>query len=155
MDTFKKDFLKDLRETRKSYADMVDFCADSLILNNYILPELEKNGFLFEKYCGDCLEYYDANGEEITREEYDEKYNNGEEVREEYCDIYQYFIIDGGAADRFANYTNELVLYNEVLDIYLLCVCHFGTSWQGVPANWKDPDDEPDDEEQDDDEGGL
>lgn len=152
METDRRDFLKDLREKRKNYADMVDFCTDSLIMNNYIVPELEKDGYLFEPYCGDYMEYYDKNGEEMTREEYEEKYNNGEEVYEEYRDIYQYFIIDGGAADRFADYTNELILYNEALDLYLLCVCHFGTSWQDVAANWKEPEEE--DEEQDDNEGG-
>ena len=29
------------------------------------------------------------------------------------------------------------VVYNDELDLYLLCVTHFGTMWSGVPSNWK------------------
>ena len=60
------------------------------------------------------------------------------DYEERYFDIYQYFIIDSTGAERLKEYTNEIVLYNEDLDLYLLCVCHFGTAWNGVPANWKE-----------------
>ena len=61
-----------------------------------------------------------------------------EEESEEYFDVFQYFIIGQQDAERLEEYTNELVYYCEELDIYLLGVCHFGTPWNGVSANWKD-----------------
>lgn len=116
---------------------MIEFCCDSLILNNYLVQELQKNDVYFDTYCGDECYYYNEEGEEITREEYEE--NGGSE---EYIDIYQYYIISSLDAERLAEFTNELVIYNEDLDLYILCVTHFGTAWFGVPANWKEPNEE-------------
>ena len=63
-------------------------------------------------------------------------------TKDYYYDVYQYFIIDDRDAERLKEYTNELVYYCEVLDMYILGVTHFGTPWNGVPANWKDDDNE-------------
>lgn len=136
--------LNKLKNERKTYVSMVEFCTDNLILNNYIMPELIKQNFYFELYSGDDMEYLDTNGDEITRKEYDEAIERGEDVSENVVDIYQYFIIDGGAAERFKTYTNEIVFYCEDLDLYLLGVTHCGTSWDYVPSAWRD---ELDDEE--------
>ena len=149
MDKWEIEFLKELREKRKTYRDMIEFCGDDLILNNYIIPELAKQNIFFETLCGDEWEYLDEEGNIISRQEYEQKQENGEEVSEQPVDIYQYFIISGQTAERLQTYTNEIVLYNEDLDLNILCVCHFGTSWGGVPANWKDPE-----QEQNEDEGG-
>lgn len=138
MEKWKKEFLTKLREEKKSYREMIDFCCDNLILNNYILEELQKNGFYFENYCGSECYYTDENGDEITENEYYKREEAGEEVSQNYIDIYQYYIIDHDGAERLGDYTEELVLYNEDLDIYILCVSHWGTSWGSVPSNWKD-----------------
>ena len=130
-----KELLEQLKNERKSYREMVDFCTDNIILNNYIVQELHSKDIYFDTYCGDYITYYNENGEEITQEQYysDETGNCYEEQDE----IYQYFIIDEAGAERFARYTNELVIYNEELDIYILCVKHWGTSWDYVAPNWK------------------
>ena len=109
---------------------MVDFCCgDQIILNNEIVSFMEKNDYYdYEIYCGSDRTYYDENGDET--EEETENYD--------YDDIYQYYIITESAAERFKEYTNELVIYYNDADIYLLCVKHCGTSWDYVPANWKD-----------------
>ena len=60
-----------------------------------------------------------------------------DEESDEYVDIYQQYIITSQDAERLAEYTNEIVVYNDELDLYLLCVTHFGTMWSGVPSNWK------------------
>lgn len=133
MEQYQKALLKELRETRKSYADMIDFCCDSCLLNNEIVPELEKSGFSFDFYCGDSVEYYDENGNIITEEEAAENENS----ETYYKEIYQYYIISDRDAKRLADYTDEIVLYNEQLDLYILCVTHCGTAWSGVPATWK------------------
>ena len=110
------EFLKELKEKRKTYAEMIDFCCDNLILNNYIIEELSKKGYFFDFYCGT---------------DYDEK-------NDIYFDIYQYFIISERDAERLSEYTNEIVFYNEELDLYILGVTHCGTAWAGVSANWKE-----------------
>ena len=135
MEQYQKDFLQELREKRTTYADMIGFCCDNCLLNNEIVPELEKSGFYFDLYCGDLVEYYDGNGNIITEEEADESEN----AETYYKEIYQYYIISERDAERLADYTNEIVLYNEQLDLYILCVTHCGTAWNGVPAAWKNP----------------
>ena len=109
------EFLKELRETRTTYADMVEFCTDNLILNNDIVNELTKQGYYFELYCGS---------------DYDDQ-------KDAFEDIYQYYIIDEQGAERFAEYTNEIIYYCEDLGLFILGVTHCGTSWRGVRANWK------------------
>lgn len=116
MENFKKEFLKELRENRTTYKEMIDFCCDSLILNNSIIEELQKNGYCFDIYCG----------------------NDYNEENDTYKDIYQYYIINEQDAERLATHTNEIVYYNEDLDLYILGVTHFGTAWDGVEANWKE-----------------
>ena len=113
-----KELLKELKEKRTNYKDMIDFCCDSMILNNDVIRELSKRDFSFDIFCG---------------VDYDEE-------NDTYKDIFQYYIISSCDAERLAEYTNELVKYNEELDLYLLCVDHFGTSWDYVPSNWKDCD---------------
>ena len=115
-----KEVLKTLKETRKDYRAMIDFCCNDLVLNNDIMPALISKGFEFDIYCGT---------------DYDEE--------NDYClDVFQYFIINGRDAERLSEYTNELVYYCEPLDLYILGVTHFDTAWNGVPANWKDSDNE-------------
>lgn len=110
-----KELFQHAKDGRDSYDKMVDFCTDNLILNNDLIPQLMEKGFYFDYFCGT---------------DYDEE-------EDQYIDIYQYYLISDIAAERFAEYTNEIVLYNEELGLYLLCVTHFGTPWHGVPANWK------------------
>lgn len=115
MENWKKEFIAELKEKRTTYADMIDFCCDALILNNSIQCELECKGFYFYDFCG----------------------NSWDEEADEGAEWYQQFIISERDAERLAEYTNEIVVYCEELDLYLLCVTHFGTMWSGVSANWK------------------
>lgn len=52
-------------------------------------------------------------------------------------DIYQEYIITEGGYKFLERYTDEIVFYNEELDVYLWCVTHFGTSWDYVLTNIK------------------
>ena len=52
MEQYEKEFLNELRAERKSYADMVDFCCDDMILNNSLISELAVAGYYFDTYCG-------------------------------------------------------------------------------------------------------
>lgn len=88
---------------RLSYSNMLKaFTDDCYILNNTITDKFDFD-FLDESL-------YDL--EELT--------------------IYQYYIISEYTADKLQKHTNEIILYNADLDMYLLGVCHFGTSWDYV-----------------------
>lgn len=110
------DFFNELKEKRTTYRDMIDFCCDNMVMNNYIMQELSAKGFYFDI----------ENGTDYDEED------------DYYYDVYQYFIISSRDAERLEEYTNELIYYCEELDLYILGVCHWGTSWDGVSANWKD-----------------
>lgn len=52
-------------------------------------------------------------------------------------EVYQWFIVDDWGARLLQQETNEIVYYNETLDMYLWGVTHFGTSWNYVLTNIK------------------
>lgn len=139
-----KEFLEQIRKERPTYMDMIKFCCDDMILNNYLIEELAKNGIYFDFYCGTDSYYIDNNGNEITQAQADKM--NYDEYSEQYKDIYQYYIIDSNSADRLAEFTNEIVMYNDDLDLYFLCVTHFGTMWNGITSNWKELDEVTEDD---------
>ena len=51
--------------------------------------------------------------------------------------IYQTYIISEQGYEFLAEFTDEIVLYNERLDLYLWGVTHFGTGWDYVLTNIK------------------
>lgn len=63
----------------------------------------------------------------------------GEEENEygEFLDIYQYYIITESGYLFLEEFTDEIVYYNDELDMYLWCITHFGTSWDYVLTNIK------------------
>lgn len=52
-----------------------------------------------------------------------------------YFEIFQFFIIDENGAEILQNWTDEIVYYNEELDMYVWGVTHFGTAWDYVLTN--------------------
>lgn len=52
-------------------------------------------------------------------------------------EIYQYYIISEWGSDFLTKNTDEIVLYNENLDIYLWGITHWGTSWDYVLTDIK------------------
>ena len=59
------------------------------------------------------------------------------EEKEEYIDIFQYYIIDNWGVEFLEKYTNEIVYYNEILDVYLWGITHWGTRWDYVLTDIK------------------
>ena len=85
--------------------------------------------------CNDItkLFYADINGEYNEPELY-----NGTDYNEEtgeYIDIYQYYIIDGNAAEILKRHTDETVYYIPLLDVYVWGICHYGTAWVAVSTD--------------------
>lgn len=64
---------------------------------------------------------------------------NGSEEDEDgnYEEVYQYYIISDSGASFLQEYTDEIVYYNEQLDMYLWGITHFGTSWDYVLTDIK------------------
>ena len=54
-----------------------------------------------------------------------------EEEQDDQSEVFQWYIIDDNGA-RICKEFNEIVYYNETLDMYLWGVTHYGTSWDHV-----------------------
>ena len=76
----------------------------------------------------------DEHTEEI--EELQDKINELEEEQDYYPDIFQYYIVSDSGA-KLLEEINEIVFYNEELDMYVWGVTHFGTSWDYVLTDIK------------------
>lgn len=138
-----------------SYKRVVDkFIGDSMVLCNNIIHVDEE--MLSNRECGfeDYDEIYEQALEDL-KEENKEELENGEttlqyielmaEERAEYktdnYEFYQYFIIDISYGT--LEYLKECgqktlqICYSEELDCYILCVGHFGTSWDYVGSDFQ------------------
>jgi hypothetical protein len=73
---------------------------------------------------------------QIIENEIDEINEKIEELENEqdYQEVFQWFIVDNWGA-RLLQDINEIVYYNEKLDMYLWGVTHYGTSWDYVLTN--------------------
>lgn len=52
-------------------------------------------------------------------------------------EVYQWYIISNNGASILKDWTNEIVYYNDELDLYLWGVTHYGTSWDYVLTDIK------------------
>lgn len=90
--------------------------AFDAVMNNSIMEKTMEIGY-WEQESG-----FVDHTEEV--EELEEQQNN-------YPEIYQYFIVDGQGAEILKE-INEIVFYNDALDMYVWGVTHWGTSWDYV-----------------------
>ena len=60
-----------------------------------------------------------------------------DEETEDYVEVYQYFIIDNSGYELLKEYTNEIIYYDDELDVYVWGVTHWGTSWTYVLTDIK------------------
>jgi len=73
----------------------------------------------------------------IIKEELEELEERKEELENESNDeIFQYFIVSDNGANILKE-CNEIVFYNDELDMYVWGVTHYGTSWSYVLTNIK------------------
>lgn len=91
------------------------------------------------QYDIDIEEY--ENEEELTEmkkkiEELEDKVEELENEQNYPNEIFQYFIVDSNGA-RILSECNEIVFYNEELDMYVWGVTHWGTSWDYVLTDIK------------------
>lgn len=64
-----------------------------------------------------------------------EKIEELEREQDDDPEVFQWFIVDDWGARLLQLETNEIVYYNETLDMYLWGVTHYGTSWDYVLTN--------------------
>ena len=69
--------------------------------------------------------------------ELQENIDDLEREQDELPEIFQYFIISDNGADFLKRYTDEIVYYIPVLNIYIWGVTHWGTSWDYVLTDIK------------------
>lgn len=60
-----------------------------------------------------------------------------DEETESYTDIFQCFIVSDSGARIIQDMTDEILFYNETLNMYVWGVTHWGTSWDYVLTNIK------------------
>ena len=63
-------------------------------------------------------------------------YEENEDGSETQTEVYQWYLTDATESDvEFLEKSFGLLFtYSNVLDMYVLCVDHYGTSWNGVPC---------------------
>lgn len=88
--------------------------AFDAVLNNEVIAKTQEVG------------YWDI----VNGCEYDEE-------TDEYTEIFQYYIISDQGAEILTECTEEIVFYNETLDMYVWGVTHYGTSWDYVLTDIK------------------
>ena len=105
---------------------------DVLLLCNNIR---EVDDSIFDNVEGGELYWYeDEDGNELTEEEVEER--GWENVNQIDHDIYQYYLIDNMLAHSLINHTDNIVMYSDKLDLYVLGVTHCGTSWSYVAEDF-------------------
>lgn len=99
-----------------------------------------ENGYLdyqtLAKIVGDCV----LNNNIFEYAGYENwELESGEEEDEEgnFYEVYQYYIVSYSGAMLLKHLTDEIVYYNNELDLYLWGVTHFGTAWSHVLTDIK------------------
>lgn len=112
--------------------------AFDAVMANDIIPATSGIVGEWDIESGNDLRFYDGNDNEITREEYNELDAAGDtDIYYEYVEIFQYFIISARGAEILEELTDEIVFYNDKLDLYVWGVTHWGTSWDYVLTDIK------------------
>lgn len=110
----------------------LDYYTLSKILGDVILNNnlMTFDGLEWELVSGEDVYGCDVDGEPCDIES-DECYNIYP------INVYQTYIISESGYQFLNRYTDEIVYYNEELDLYLWGITHFGTSWDYVLTDIK------------------
>ena len=109
------------------YRALANIVGD-LILNNDVWTATEPEDW--ELVSGEYCYGIDIDGNECDPFS-DECYDIS------YYDAYQHYIISESGYNFLKEYTDEIVYYNNELNIYLWAITHYGTSWDYVLTNIK------------------
>jgi hypothetical protein len=104
------------------------------VLNNDIIQKTNETIGYWETVNGSELYYWDNETNDYI--DYND-IENWDNIDEYYYEIYQYYIISEAGYNILSEYTDEIVFYNDVLDMYVWGVCHYGTAWDYVLTDIK------------------
>ena len=116
---------------KNGYVDYATLAkAFDAVLNNNIMEQTADLGY-WEQVSGmiDNSEEIDEIREQI--DELEEQIEELEREQDEPGEVFQWYIVSDPGA-RILEECGEIVYYNEVLDMYLWGVTHWGTSWDYV-----------------------
>lgn len=121
-------------EDVKTYEDFVEFYNLNMVLCNDIISATGSENWELES--GEFFDYYDENGDYITREEYEDGINE-HDYEERPREIYQWYIISNSDAQLIMDIVDDdpIIMYNDDLDLYVWGIDHWGTPWDGVPIS--------------------
>ena len=138
----------------KGYLDYATLAkAFDAVLNNNIMQLTSEIGY-WDQTNGmidnsDEIEELREKIEELENEKYEEYDTDDIEIdklnerieelenEEDDSEIFQYYIISDSGAQILEDWTNEIVFYNEELDMYVWGVTHYGTAWSYVLTDIK------------------
>lgn len=117
-----------------SYRTIVERFVGDIVLCNNIVNVDESVLYNMEGFGEE--RYYNENGEEITEEEYLSDENAYSENYEP--EIYQYYLCNVSEWEKEQLQGMGIILsYSDMLECDVLCVDHFGTSWDYVLTDVK------------------
>lgn len=117
-----------------SYRTIIDYFIGDIVLCNNII-DIDESVY-YNMYDEQETKYYNENGEEITEDEYYEDDNAYSE--EETHEIYQWYLCNIGDWEKEQLQKAGVILsYSDKLDCDVLCVDHWGTSWDYVLTDVK------------------
>ena len=104
-----------------------DYALENGKLDYNSLAEIVGNTILNNELIKFDCDYWDI----VQGCDYNEEEDN-------YYDIFQYYIIDNRGVEILEELApNEIIYYNEKLDVYLWGITHWGTSWDYVLTDIK------------------
>ena len=117
-----------------SYRTIVEYFVGDIVLCNNIVevdPSVYDN-LLLE----DNTKYYNEDGEEITEDQYYE--DNNAYCENDTPEIFQWYLCNVSSYEKEqAEKAGLIFSYSDKLDCDVLCVDHWGTSWDYVLTNCK------------------
>lgn len=112
---------------RLSYKNLIDYCFCDMVLCNNIV----------EKFNLDLLNNIPS-FDTLPDDEKKEYIDEDDYYNQWYDECYQYYIVELNCDEDFIiNNTNLLLYYCDDLEVYVLGVDHFGTSWDYILTNAK------------------
>ena len=120
-----------MERTMRLYGDKVY----GIKVSDYGLEHGYLDYHTLSKIVGGCI----LNNTIIEEIPYGWELVNGDDLDEnsEYYEVYQWYIIDSQGYELLSRLTDEIIYYNEQLDLYLWGITHFGTSWDYVLTDIK------------------
>ena len=104
--------------------------VSGIVDNNNEIEELEEKRDELEEQNENSPSQIIENEINEINEQIEELENEQDNAHE----VFQWYIVDNWGA-RLLKDINEIIYYNETLDIYLWGVTHYGTSWDNVLTN--------------------